>query len=413
MLTHRNFLLTAVMVLLITGCATTEQKPGQASGAEPNESGVSSVERDLEEGRIDLAILELEPLLKKNPDSPHLNALAGQAYARSGDLERARTHYERTMELTPDDPQLQLNYGVFLCQQKQYVEADNNFLKAIRNPDNPYRDIALVNAGICARKAGDLPRAERYFNAALQVNPKSAVALYQLARLSMQVDNPAQARTFMMRYEAIADPTPKSLLLSTVIGDDLGDYNFASLASDKLMEEFASSPEAGSLAAGTGREYLGLQAKTRPEDPVSAVINEGVLSSMLVSETPESETPTAVEKDVPQTPGSVTIMSDSATELPGVIWIESQAQESYTLQLSASANIESLMALSRRLKLEDYGIFRFNRDGREMFALLSGSYDNHQQAVDAAAALTAQGYRDQPWVRQFQSIHRLMQTSQP
>lgn len=413
MLIHRYFLLTAVMVWLLTGCATTEQKPGQVSGAEAVEGNVSSVERDLEEGRVDLAILELEPLLKKNPDSPHLNALAGQAYARSGDLTKAKTHYEHALGLTPDDPQLQLNYGVFLCKQKQYVEADNNFLRAIRNPENPYRDIALVNAGICARKAGDLQRAERYFNAALQVNPKSAVALYQLARLSMQVDMPAQARIFMMRYDAIAEPTPKSLLLSTVIGDELGDYNFASLASDQLMENYAGTPEAGSLVAGSGREYLGLQAKTRPEDVASPVLNEEVLSSMLVSDVQKPVTPAAVDKDVPQASVSVMTDNDSAAEMPGVIWIEAQPRENYTLQLSASANIDSLMALSQRLKLEDYGIFRFNRDGREMFALLSGSYADHQQAMEAGAALAAQGHRDQPWVRQFQSIHRLMQSSQP
>jgi tetratricopeptide (TPR) repeat protein len=307
-----------------------------------------------------------------------------------------------------------MNYGVFLCQQEKYVEADNAFLKAIRDPDNLYRDIALVNAGMCAKKAGQLQRAERYFNAALQVNPDSAVALYQLARLSLEVGQPAQARTFMIRYDAIAPPTPKSLLLSVLIGDELGDYNLASQSSEKLMELYPNSPEAGSLAAGVAANYMGLpEDQATATSPVVPGADEAVLTSMISEPEAEPEQPTEVTDAVDLRPGQEGVRPElgGGNELPGVIWIESQPGSHFTLQLSASSNIENLQKLSTQLNLQQYAIFRFERDGKEIYALVSGSYADYQQAIQAGDALTGSGYQEQPWVRQFSTLQKLIRAT--
>ncbi len=408
---RRILFFTTLIAFSLAGCTSTQVKD-EASSSLENAELVAQVERDLEEGKTDLALLELEPLLKSHPDSGHLHGLAGQAYARNKDLENAEKHYSRAIQLSPDDTELLMNYGVFLCQREKYVEADNAFLKAIRDPDNLYRDIALVNAGMCAKKAGELQRAERYFNAALQVNPDSAVALYQLARLSLEVGQPAQARTFMIRYDAIARPTSKSLLLSVLIGDELGDYNLASQSSEKLMELYPNSPEAGSLAAGVAASYMGLpEDQATASSPVVPGADEVVLASMISE--PEPEQPTVVDDAVDLRQGQESVRPElgSGNELPGVIWIESQPGSHFTLQLSASSNIENLQKLSTQLKLQQYAIFRFKRDGKEIYALVSGSYADYQQAIQAGDALTRSGYQEQPWVRQFSTLQKLIRAT--
>jgi type IV pilus assembly protein PilF len=419
MVINKDILLIAFIGLLLSACTTTGVKQGDSSTDAQDKASITQVERDLEEGKTDLALLELEPLLKSNPNSAHLHGLAGQAYARNDDIPNAEKHYSRAIELSPDDTELLMNYGVLLCQQEKYVDADNAFLRAIRDTDNFYRDIALVNAGICAKKAGELQRAERYFNAALQVNPDSAIALYQLARLSMAVGNPAQARTFIIRYDAIAKPTPKSLLLSVLIGDELGDYNLASQSSDQLMELFPNSPEAGSLAAGVADRYMGLPENESPATTtVAPGVTPAVLSSMLASEEPAEATasqaqPAVSEERVLSRPETtMTPEQGSGDELPGILWIESQPEAHYTLQLSASSNVDNLLELRERLNLEQFAVFRFVRDGKVIYALVSGSYADYQQAIQAGDALSQVGYQEQPWVRKFSIIQKMIRTAQ-
>jgi type IV pilus assembly protein PilF len=411
--TPRAVLLFTLAVLMLSACTGLKQKDAGASIHDAE--AVAQIEKDLEEGNTDLAILQLEPLLKENPQSAHLQALAGQAYARKSDIPNAEKHYQKALALTPDAPGLLMNYGVFLCQQKKYVDADNAFLKAIRDASNPYRDIALVNAGMCARKAGELQRAERYFNAALQVNPDSSVALYQLARLSMDVDRPEQARVFMIRYDAIAEPTPKSLLLFALIGDELGDYNLASMSADKLVELFPNSPEATSLSAGAGREYMGLPPAKSSVSSTVAVSKGKVLSSMLSQDAPapqvsQKET-VAEESRKIEAPGpeSVPVATGTSDKQSGTAWIMGQPGINYTLQLSASSDRGNLLSLAKRLKLEPFGIFGFTREGKQIYALVYGSFPNSQEARQAGEALTERGYKEQPWLRSFASVQKLMQ----
>lgn len=413
----RHLIVLMLVILLLSACAGMEQKNGPASSIK-DEAGVAQIEKDLEEGNTDLAILQLQPLIKENPDSAHLHALAGQAYARSGDVPNAEEHYKRALKLTPNDPVLLMNYGVFLCHQEKYADADNAFVKAIRVPERPYRDIALVNAGICARKAGGLQRAERYFNAALEVNPNSAVALYQLARLSMEVDRPAQARVFMIRYDAIAEPMPKSLLLSALIGDELGDYNLASMSSDKLLELYPDSPEAASLTAGTGRKYMGLPvAGSSPVSSAAPIANDVALNSMLspqddtVEATGQKQSPPP-EQRLAQPASSEGAEPDATDGLPGIQWIMAQPGTNYTLQLSASSNRDNLITLQHRLKLEEYGIFSFVREGKVIYVLISGSYPDYQEAVHSGEPLVNLGYQEKPWARTFASVHQLIQGGQ-
>lgn len=419
MVRNKDILLIAFIGLLLSACTTTGVKQSDTSSDTQDLASIAQVELDLEEGKTDLALLELEPLLKENPNSAHLHGLAGQAYARNDDIPNAEKHYSRAIEISPDDTELLMNYGVFLCQQEKYVDADNAFLRAIRDPSNLYRDIALVNAGICAKKAGELQRSERYFNAALQVNPDSAIALYQLARLSMEVGNPAQARTFIIRYDAIAKPTPKSLLLSVLIGDELGDHSLAAQSSDQLMELYPNSPEAGSLAAGVADSYMGLSENEPPATTtVAPGVNPVVLSSMLASEEPvNAEPPTAQPavsegRELNQAETTLTPELGSGDELPGVLWIESQPETHYTLQLSASSNLDNLLDLRERLNLEQFAIFRFVREGKVIYALVSGSYADYQQAIQAGDALSQLGYQEQPWVRKFSTIQKMIRTAQ-
>ena len=77
------------------------------------------------------------------------------------------------------------------------------FAEVARNPLYQTPEVALVNAGVCVRGAGDLVDAERYFNRALAIRPNMPEAMLQLGNIAFDRGDAAQARDIVQRYLAV------------------------------------------------------------------------------------------------------------------------------------------------------------------------------------------------------------------
>ena len=133
---------------------------------------------------------------------------------------------------------------MYLCQQEQYDDAQQQFDRAIkiRTNDQPY--IMMTNAGVCVAKKPDLPLAEKYFREALAVRPSYGEALIQLAALKHSTDNDLSARAFLQRFLASNPPSSGVLYLAVLIETGLADDRAATNYMNQLLREFPESPEA-------------------------------------------------------------------------------------------------------------------------------------------------------------------------
>jgi tetratricopeptide (TPR) repeat protein len=77
----------------------------------------------LVEDRADEAISVLERGVRKFPDEVELRSELLNAYARTGQIDRAIREYGALIEAQPDDPVLRYNYGSFLLQARRFEEA--------------------------------------------------------------------------------------------------------------------------------------------------------------------------------------------------------------------------------------------------------------------------------------------------
>ncbi len=93
----------------------------------------------------------------------------------------------------------------------------------------------------------DTGRAEEYFRKALELDPKAAGALLELAELSHTQGNAMQARAFLQRYHAEAAYSPKSLWLGIAVEESLGDERLSREYARLLLSRFADSKEARRL----------------------------------------------------------------------------------------------------------------------------------------------------------------------
>lgn len=117
-------------------------------------------------------------------------------YVSLRDFNSADADFRKALSLAPSDPEISNNYGWYLCLHKALPqEAMPHFQIAIQNPLYRTPDIALLNAGLCAMKSGDLAGARDYLTKTLVMGRESAPsAQLQLAKLAYMEGNAQEAR---------------------------------------------------------------------------------------------------------------------------------------------------------------------------------------------------------------------------
>jgi type IV pilus assembly protein PilF len=121
------------------------------------------------------------------------------------------------------------------------------FLKAARNQLYPTPVVAYTNAGVCARSAGNLERAEQYLRQALSVQANYPETFAQLAGVLHDRGNYLQARAFIERFLAVAPVTADMLLLGHRNELALNDTAAAAAFSARLRKEFPGSEQVRAL----------------------------------------------------------------------------------------------------------------------------------------------------------------------
>ena len=160
-----------------------------------------------------------------------------------GENEKAEKHFKEAVSRSPQYSEAQNNYGVFLCQQGQYEEAEKRFLKAVENPLYQSAAMAFENAGLCTREIPDLVKAESYFRRALQINPNLSKSLMGMADLSYEQKNYMQARAYVQRFNSVSPWTPQSLLTAIKTESKLGNEDAVSSYKLIMRARFPDSDE--------------------------------------------------------------------------------------------------------------------------------------------------------------------------
>ena len=121
------------------------------------------------------------------------------------------------------------------------------FNNVARNPLYQTPAVALVNAGVCVRGAGDLLDADRYFTRALAIPPNMPEAMLQPGNLAFDRGDAAQARDTVQRYLAVNPPTPEILWLGFRAQRKLGDPAAAAVYARRVQTEFPDSEQAQNM----------------------------------------------------------------------------------------------------------------------------------------------------------------------
>jgi type IV pilus assembly protein PilF len=224
---------------IVTGASRTRAKSHTDLGLAYLEAGNVSVA--LEEGRL---------ALRDDASYGPAYNLMGLAHMYLGEKPQARENFERALRLASNDPDINNNYGWFLCQNGEAGRAMQMFSEAIRNPlyNTPTRP--YTNAGLCALQSNDLQTAEVNFLLAINADASNSQAVFNLAVLLYRKGNYLEARKQLSNFHALRDPVSESLWLAVRIEHKLGDKVSEAGYASQLRRRFAGTPEHQALMQG-------------------------------------------------------------------------------------------------------------------------------------------------------------------
>ncbi len=257
--------LAAALLAGAAGCASTG---GAGAGSTvDSQSVVPRAEVDTEERRrarirlelaagyyqqrnYSVALDELRQALTIDPDYGAAFGMLGLVYMELKENDLADQSFRKALTLMPGNPELNNNYGWFLCRTGRQEQSLPYFEKAASDPlyQTPARP--LYNAGICMRQTEDEEKALAYLHRAFQVDPSNAVTLYNLADIYLARKDAERAHFYSQRLLKAYQPTAQVLWQAARVAHMRGDtVEFESIAS-QLRSGFPTSPEASLLAQG-------------------------------------------------------------------------------------------------------------------------------------------------------------------
>jgi len=201
-------------------------------------------------GNLGVALEEARIAIQADPSyAPAYNVL-GLVNMELKDNAGADANFRRGLQLAPQDPDLNHNYGWFLCQSGREEQSIQWFLNAIRNPlyQTPAKSFAA--AGRCLVKRNPT-EAATYFDRALRLDPNSLQALLPYADLLYQRGQLQEAKVLVARFNRLVpDGTPESLWLGVRIERKLGDRLAEATLANQLRRRYAGSTEYQALQRG-------------------------------------------------------------------------------------------------------------------------------------------------------------------
>lgn len=242
----------ALIPVLLACAACVSTPPNQLSKPQPDRASDINLELGIDyfrKGNLPAAKEKIDRALDQNPRNAKALATAGLLYDRLNEPKKAESYFDKALSLDGDNPDFQNNYAVVLCNRDKQARGEKYFVQAANNPLYKTPEVAYLNAGNCARSAGNLEHAEANFRKALTLKPRFTEALYQMADLELYKQNYMSARGFVQRYMDAGKSNAPILWLALRVEKGLGNTKAVSEYAQRLKLEYPNSAETQQLLA--------------------------------------------------------------------------------------------------------------------------------------------------------------------
>ncbi|MCE0556688.1 MULTISPECIES: type IV pilus biogenesis/stability protein PilW [unclassified Motilimonas] len=212
----KKLILGASVLLSLLGCVSETTVAGKSVSQNMDSNGAAKARMQLgiqylQQGNTEQAKFNLERALAYNSKDPEIHRALAYYYEVVNEPRQAEKAYRQALSINRNDADTMNNYGTFLCREKKYAEAEEQFLRAVKETTYVRVGDTYENAGLCARESGQLDKALEYFDSALSHSPRRPLSLLEMAGIHVTQENYDVARNYLLQYQKVASDTPQSL----------------------------------------------------------------------------------------------------------------------------------------------------------------------------------------------------------
>lgn len=199
--------------------------------------------------QLEIALEEFNNAVKIDPSFASAYNGLGLVNAELGNDDIADANFRKSIQLEPSNSEAHNNYGSFLCGRNRIDESIVEFLAAVKNPLYATPAMAYTNAAICSMRKKNMAGAEQYLQQALQIDPLSQAAAYQLASLQFKRDDAVAAKKTLQNV-MLSRPGPEVLWLGIQIERVVGGKDAEASYALQLRRQYPDSEQAKLLQSG-------------------------------------------------------------------------------------------------------------------------------------------------------------------
>jgi type IV pilus assembly protein PilF len=266
---HLRIVVSALCgALILSACASKQSSLDggavQQSEANPVQEKVDKQKRAsirmqlaidyYQQGQYKVALDEIKQVLVNAPDLVDAYNVRALIFMEMKEKQLAEDNFQYALKLAPNNSDVAVNYGWFLCQNGREKQALTYFEQAARDPLYAAGGKALNNAGVCSLKLKDAAGAERYFTQAFRMDPGNPSVNANLAKVLYDRGDYEKARFYINQVIRADVLTADVLWLAIKIESKLGDQMAMSSLSTQLRKRFPDSRESELLQRGAFNE---------------------------------------------------------------------------------------------------------------------------------------------------------------
>lgn len=251
---NRFSMLLCLVSFMVVGCASPELQEKELE----TQRSRARAHTDLgaayfQQKQWEIALEEFTVATKIDPNFASAYNGLGLVNAQLGKDDLADANFKKAIQLEPMNSESHNNYGSFLCGQNRIDESIAEFLAAVKNPLYATPAMAYTNAAICSMRKSNSVDAETYLQKALQLEPLSQVAAYQLSSIQFKRNDAVTAKKTLQNV-LLNRPGPEVLWLAIQIERAVGAKDAEASYALQLRRQFPDSEQTKLLLGGVNRE---------------------------------------------------------------------------------------------------------------------------------------------------------------
>jgi type IV pilus assembly protein PilF len=355
----------ASSVLLLSACVTrTINSDGSVQSTVIDKNKLSDTYIDLaieyqQHNAPQVALERANLAVSTKDDNPKAYMIRAMIYQQLGQYDKAEQDFKKALWLDSKYSEDNVNYAVFLCDQKRYSEALYNFSQALDNPLYYTPEIGYYSRGNCYAKQDSFESANRDYLAALNYKSPPQDTYIALSRLQFNHQNYQLANYYLNRYSSSQTPETMWLhiqILQAMIDQGVStikyrEYNsYRKTLGQLLIKNYGDTKEAQQylLQYDASGAPLPSRKKALPE-ATSVILPDNVAQSITLFESPSEAVKISRKVNASASASSAVVMVKSApvvnqasTAPPSVVPATTSSNSNVVVSASAvssSANI--------------------------------------------------------------------------